>query len=122
MKSKWITHKGKQIFFVDLSGFGRQSDALQEELMQAEAVACQQPEGSLLVLTDVRDTILSSEVMDFVKESAARAAKYVRKEAITGITDMRQVLLDAVSRFSGRQFAAFGDVEVAKDWLVGDDS
>jgi len=122
MKSKWITHKGKRIFFVDLLGFGRQSAALREELMQAEAVAYQQPGGSLLVLTDVRDTILSSEVMDFVKESSARATKHVRKEAIIGITGIRQVLLDAVSRFSGQQFATFDDVEAAKDWLVDDDS
>jgi hypothetical protein len=122
MKSRWITYKGKRIFFVDLSGFGRHPDALREELVQAEAAAYREPEGSLLVLTDVRDTILSSEVMDFVKQSSARATKHIRKEAIIGMTGIRQVLLDAVSRFSGRRFTVFDDVEVAKDWLVSEDS
>jgi hypothetical protein len=120
MKSKWITHEGARIFFVDLSSFGRHPDAFREELMEVEAVAYQQPEDSLLVLTDIRDTVLSSEVMDFAKESAARMTKYIRKEAIIGASGIRQVLLDAVSRFSGRQFATFDDIEAAKDWLVSD--
>lgn len=118
MRSRWITHKGEQIFFADLSGLGRHPDAFREELIEAEAVASQQPEGSVLVLTDVRDTVLFSEVMDFAKESSARMAKYIRKEAIIGMSGIRQVLLDAVSRFSGRQFATFDDIEAAKDWLV----
>jgi hypothetical protein len=120
MRSKWITHKGERIFFADLSGLGRHLDAFREELMEAETVAYQQPEGSLLVLTDVRDTVLSSEVMDFAKESAARVTKYIRKEAIIGMAGVRQVLLDAVSRFSGRHFATFDNVEAAKDWLVSE--
>jgi hypothetical protein len=69
-------------------------------------------------LTDVRDTVLSSEVMDFAKESSARVTKYIRKEAVIGVAGIRQVLLDAVSRFSGRQFATFDNLEAAKDWLV----
>jgi hypothetical protein len=121
MKSKWITHKGEQILFVDLSSFGRHLDAFREELMEVEAVAYQQPEESLLVLTDIQDTVVSSEVMNFAKESSARTAKYIRKEAIIGVSGIRQVLLDAVSRFSGRQFAAFDDIEAAKDWLASDD-
>jgi hypothetical protein len=120
MRSKWITHKGERIFFADLSGLGRQTDAFREELTEAETEACQQPECSLLVLTDVRDTVLSSEVMDFAKESSARMTKYIRKEAIIGVGGIRQVLLDAVSRFSGRRFAAFDDIEAAKEWLVSD--
>ncbi|MBN1979062.1 MAG: hypothetical protein JW918_16800 [Anaerolineae bacterium] len=120
MRSRWITYKGERIFFADLSGLGRHPDAFREELMEAEALAHQQPEGSLLVLTDVRDTVLSSEVMDFAKESSARMTKYIRKEAIIGMAGIRHVLLDAVSRFSGRQFAAFDDIEAAKDWLVSD--
>jgi len=120
MRSKWVTHEGKRLFFVDLSGLGRHPAAFREELVEVEAVAHQQPEGSILVLTDVRDTVLFSEVMDLAKESSARMAKYIRKEAIVGMSGIRQVLLDAVSRFSGRQFAAFDDIEAAKDWLVSD--
>jgi hypothetical protein len=119
VRSKWVIHEGERIFFVDLSGLGRHPDAFREELVEVEAVARQRPEGSILVLTDVRDTILSSEVMDFAKESSARMTKYICKEAIVGVSGVRQVLLEAVSRFSGRQFATFDDIEAAKDWLVG---
>jgi hypothetical protein len=120
MKSDWVIHKEKRIFRVDLSGLGRNIEAFREELMAAESVACQHPEDSLLVLTDVRDTVLFSEVMDFAKESSARTAKYVHREAIIGMSGIRRILLDAVSRFSGRQFAAFDDVNEAEDWLVSE--
>ena len=121
MKSGWIIHKEKQIFHIDLSGFGRDTDAFRKELMAAESVTCQQPAGSLAVLTDVRDTVASSEVMNLAKESSGRTTKYVRKTAVIGVTGIRRVLLDAVSRFSGQQFAAFDDIEAAKDWLASDD-
>jgi hypothetical protein len=121
MRSKWITHKGKRIFHIDLSGLGRNGEAFRKELLEAEAVTCQQPEDSLLVLTDTRDTVVSSEVMSIAKEGSARTTKYVRKTAVIGVTGVRQVLLDAVSRFSGQQFATFDDIETAKDWLVSDD-
>jgi hypothetical protein len=118
MRSRWIVHEGERILFVDLSGFGRHPDAFREELTEVEAEVYQQLEGSLRVLTDIRDTVVSSEVMGLAKESSARVTKYICKEAIVGMSGIRQVLLDAVSRFSGRRFAAFDDVEAAKDWLV----
>jgi hypothetical protein len=36
------------------------------------------------------------------------------------MSGIRRILLDAVSRFSGRQFAAFDDVNEAEDWLVSE--
>ena len=118
MKSKWITHAGKSIFHIDLSDFWTDADALRTELDEASAITCQQPEDSLLVLTDVRGTVLSSEVLNIGKESSAKTTKHVRKTAVLGISGFRKVLLDAVSRFSGQSFAVFEDAEEAKDWLV----
>ena len=120
MKSAWITHKEKRIFHINLSGLGRNADAFRKELRAAEFITCQQPEDSLSVLTDIRDTVVSSEVMNLAKESSDRTAKHIRKTAVIGVTGIRRVLLDAVSRFSGQQFVAFDDVEKAKDWLVSD--
>jgi hypothetical protein len=115
MKSRWITHAGKSIFHIDLSDFWTDVDALKAELDEASAITCQQPENSLLVLTDVRGTVLSTEVLNIGKESSARTTKHVHKTAVLGISGFRKVLLDAVSRFSGQCFAVF---EEAKDWLV----
>ncbi len=119
MKSKWITHTGKRIFHIDLSDLQTDVDAWRTELDEASAITRQQPKNSLLVLTDVRGTVMSSEVVSIAKESSAETTKYVRKTAVIGISGFRKVLIDAVSRFSGQRFAIFEDVEEAKDWLVG---
>jgi hypothetical protein len=118
MKSKWIAHRGKRIFHIDLSGLGRNIDAFREELAAAESVTSQQPEDSLLVLTDIRDTVVSSEAMNVAKQSSARTTKHICRTAVLGVTGIRKILLDAVSRFSGQRFEVFGDIEAAKDWLV----
>lgn len=118
MKSRWIDHKGKRIFHIDLSGLGRNADAFQEELAAAESVTIQQPGDSLLVLTDIRDTVVSSEAMNVAKQSSARTTGHICKTAVLGVMGIRKILLDAVSRFSGQRFEAFDDIEAAKDWLV----
>lgn len=87
-------------------------------LDEVSAITCGHLVNSLLVLTDVRDTVLSSEAVSIGKESSAQTTKHVRKTAVIGISGFRKVLIDAVSRFSGQRFALFDDVGGAKDWLV----
>jgi len=40
------------------------------------------------------------------------------KMAIIGITGIRKILFDAVTRFSGQNATLFDDIETAKDWLA----
>ncbi len=119
MKSTWITHRGEKIFYIDLSDFQLDHKAFIEELGTAEVTTCLQPENSLLVLTDLNNTVVSPEAMRFAKESSGRTMKHVRKTAVVGITGMQKFLLGAVSRFSGQRFSVFDDIEKARDWLVG---
>jgi len=118
MKSKWIEHKGKNIFFIDISGFQMDTKGFKAELDEAAAITTQQPENSVLVLTDIRSTVVSKEAVGIAKDSSAQTTKYVRKTAVLGVEGFRKVLLDAVSRFSGQKIVTFDDVEKAKDWLV----
>ena len=118
MKSKWIEHKGKRIFYADFANFAYDVRALEAEIEEAEAVLCAQPKSSTLTITDVRGTVVSKEAMQLFKSSAARTQPYERKAAVVGVTGYRKVLLDAVSLFSGQTFGAFNDLEEAKDWVV----
>ncbi len=121
MQSEWITHKGKRIFYSNLSGFLTDTAALDEELKGAGDAICQQPENSVLVLVDVRDTVGAAEVVQLLKNSSLRTKKHVRKTATVGIAGFRKVLLDAINRFSGRNVTLFDDPDAAKDWLIGPD-
>jgi len=124
MKSHWITHQGKQILYCDYSGFGISDfDALKAELDEAVAVIVQQPEGTLLALTDVRGSVGSPPVVDLLKDAAIVTTKHIRKQAVVGVTGLKKILFDAVIRISRQPAKAFGDLEVeeAKQWLVGED-
>ncbi len=121
MQSEWITHKDNLIFFTNLSGFRSDVEALGRELDECGVVARQQPENSVLLLVDVRDTVGSAEAVQLLKNSTVRTKKHVRKTAVIGVSGYRKVLLDAINRFSGRNITAFDDLDAAKDWLVEPD-
>ena len=103
MKSKWIFYKGVKILYADYSGFKNDAAALKIENDGVDAVVCQQAPGSVLCISDVRDTVASSEAMAIIKNSAKRTNPYVRKQAVIGVTGVRRVLADAVVRFSGTE-------------------
>lgn len=124
MKSHWITHKGKQILYCDYSNFKiADFSAFKNELNQAVAVIVEQPEGTLLAITDVRGSVGSPQVVDALKEAALVTAKHMHKQAVVGVSGLKKVLFDAIIRISRQPAKAFGDtdLEEAKDWLAEKD-
>ena len=122
MKSRWINHKGKQIFYMDFSGFGHDVAGLKAEINATTEIAKQQPEKSILGITDMRGTTVSSEAAELFKNSGATIQKYFRKQALVGMSGgFRMVIFQAVSRVIGAEGKLFDDIEPAKDWLVGAD-
>ena len=122
MKSRWINHKGKRIFYMDFSGLGLDLASLKAEINASNEVAKQQPEKSILGITDMRGTTVSSEVAELFKSSGAMIHKYFRKQALVGMSGgFRMVIFQAVSRVIGAEGKLFDDIEPAKDWLVGAD-
>lgn len=120
MKSKWITYKGVKIMLTDYSDFKNDTQALQMENDAADAVICQQLEGSVLCLVDIRETVGSSDAVAIMKNSAKRTKPYIRKMAVVGVTGVKRILADAVIRFSGRDLLMFDDLQSAQEWLVKD--
>ena len=118
MKSEWREYKGKRYFFSDYSGFGMDFQSLKTEVNAVDDLITQQPENSVLVLIDFRNTVGTTEVVDLFKQGASRTRKYIRKNAILGIVGIRKILLDAVTRLTGQVAQTFDDEESAKDWLI----
>jgi hypothetical protein len=47
MKSTWITHKEKKIFYADYSDFGKEFQKLKAEVDYANAIMVKEPKDSL---------------------------------------------------------------------------
>jgi hypothetical protein len=119
MKSKWIEHKGKPIFYVDLSNFGGDTVALREEARAITSLLTQQPENSVLTLSNAEGTVITPEHLTILKGIVTRTTRFVRKRAVLGVTGVRKALLDTLNRITGgKSFASFDGPEAAKNWLV----
>jgi hypothetical protein len=121
MRSKWIEYNNKKIFFQDFSSMFYDTDAVKQELTQVQAEVVKQPKGSLLVLSDFRDTNITNELMPILNASSAMTKDHVKKTAVLGVTGIKRTLADLLTRLTGQQLKYFDSENAAKDWLTADD-
>ena len=121
MKSGWIVYKNRRILYADYSGFTLDEDGLKEEVERVNALACQQPPGSVLLLVNVQGSTGTKQAVSDLKESAAKIKSHVKKTAVVGIIGFKEVLLKMIASYSGLSMVAVPDMETAKKWLIGDD-
>jgi hypothetical protein len=119
LKSKWIEHKGKKIFFADYSNFTN-LESLKAEVDYATSITINEPKDSILLLVDVSGTLGDSELVDCIKESAQKDDDNMKKVAVVGVSGYRQIFLRAVIKFIRLSVKTFDTLEDAKDWLAED--
>lgn len=114
---QFIQHKGKKILLINFA------DCKAEEVLtvidQAKAAIRTQAHQSVLTLTDVTNTAFNSKVSDALKEFVVHNKHYVVASAVVGVTGLKQIIYNAVMKFSGRKLHAIDSVADAKDWLAG---
>jgi len=118
MKSTWIEFKDRKIFYQDFSKNFYNSAAVKAELAEVQEVVRAQPKDSVLVLTDMRDTNVGSELLPVMNAASTATKAYVHKTAVLGVTGMKRKLADLLTALTGQQLKYFDDMESAKHWLV----
>lgn len=121
MKSYWVEHKGKRIFFADYSDFGGDHDRLQREVDDAVALISQQPDKSVLVLADFEGTEATVANLDVMRKLVARANHSVIKRALLGISGSRRFFITTFANVTGNtKVMAFDSKDKALDWLASE--
>ena len=118
MRSRWIEHKGKKIFYQDFSKNFYNSAVVKAELADVQQVVIAQPKDSVLVLSDFRDTNVGSELLSSMNAASTATKAYVHKTAVLGVTGMKRNLADLLTALTGQPLKYFDDIEAAKSWLV----
>ena len=118
MKSTWIEYKGKKIFFQDFSKNFYNSAAVKAELEEVQKIVKAQPANSALVLTDMRDTNIGSDLLPIMNAASSATKAHVHKTAVLGVTGMKRKLADLLTALTGQPLKYFDDIEAAKHWLV----
>jgi hypothetical protein len=118
MRSEWITHQDKRIFFCHFDNMS--AETLRVEVAACDNVICEEPKKSVLILSDTRGTLGTPEVTDIFKKSTSKTRDHVKKSAVVGIglSGPRKAIFDLVMKFSGQSVVIFEDIQKAKDWLI----
>ncbi|MFH1460257.1 MAG: hypothetical protein ABIG64_07825 [Candidatus Omnitrophota bacterium] len=120
MKSGWIEHKGKKIFMARYNDFNKIEQLEDGEILFVTQTLIKEPEKSVLLLVDVRNSPGTPRRVDSLKDSALKLKNIIRKTAIVGVLGIKKILLNAVITFSGMELHSFEDIEAAKEWLVSE--
>jgi len=120
MRSNWIEHKGKKIFYQNFSNNFYNSAAVKAELAEVQKIVMAQPLDSVLVLSDFRDTNVGNDLISSMNNASAATKAYVRKTAVLGVTGVKRKLADLLTALTGQPLKYFDDIESAKNWLVED--
>ena len=113
---QFIQHKGKQILHLDFT------HAKPQEVVEASraaiSVIAKQPAKSIRTLTDVTNMNFDTASTQALKDLAKHNTPYVMAGAVVGITGLRQIIYNAVIKFSGRNLVVFDTPDLAKEWLI----
>ena len=120
MRSEWIEYNGKRIFYQDFSRSFFNSKAVKAELEEVQKIVKAEPKDSVLVLTDLRDTNISSDLIPAMNAASAATKDHVRKTAVLGVIGVKRKLGDLLTALTGQPLQYFDDMEAAKKWLTED--
>ena len=112
---EFMTHKGKRILLIDFSHLGPAE--IPAVIAEARRVIDQQPEKSVLTLTDLTGMHFNSEIMDAIKAYAAQNKPHVKAAAVVGMEGLLEVLVHGVERTAERSLFNFKSRAEAQEWL-----
>jgi hypothetical protein len=113
---QFIQHKGKKILHLNFANCS--VDEVLQTIEMSKAAIRTQSSGSVLTLTDVTNAAFNSKVSEAMKGFVIHNKPYVVAAAVVGVTGLKQVILNAVMKLSGRKLTAFNTLAEAKDWLA----
>jgi hypothetical protein len=114
---RFITHAGKKILFVDLSG--STAAEIQDVMRALPDHVATQPYKSVLLLADFKGARFDDEALRSTQQAAVFDKPFVRKSAWIGV-EMATHFAEKVANFSRRDFPTFETREEALSWLVSD--
>lgn len=114
----FIKHKGKMLLYYDFSGLD--IEEARRLCEYAKGMITRMPKGTVLTLVNVTEVKFDEAFKELSGDLAQFNKPYVLAGAVVGVEGWRKLLFWATTKLTGRtNLKLFGDIETAKDWLVG---
>ena len=111
-----VEQQGKAVVLIDLSGCPAAEVA--SLLVQGRAMIATCAPKTALTLTDVTDARFDDAATHEARTNAEQNAPYVRAAALVGVTGLKKIVYNVVTRMTGRDYKVFATREEALRWLV----
>ena len=113
---RFIEHKAKRVLLIDLSNC--ELEEIVSVVKETKKLIAKEEKSSVLTLANVTGSNPSIAITKVLKDFVAFNKPYVRASAVVGVSGIQKLTLEAVIKFSNRNFALFNTIEEAKEWLV----
>ncbi len=114
---QFIEKNKVQVLLLDVSGM-KPGKEFTHFIDDAQKIIHAKPVNSVRTLFDATGSFFDTETINILKEFTASNKAYVRASAVVGITGLMKMMLDIISRFSGRNFKQCASREEAIEWLI----
>ena len=114
---QFLEQDGKQILLLDATNMPP-GDKFKQFIDDAKHVIHMQQKNSMRTLFDATNAYFDKETVDILKDFTASNRPYVKASAVVGITGLKKMMLELVSKFSNRTFKQCETREEAVAWLV----
>lgn len=118
MRSRWIEHNGQKILYQDFGNLFFNIEAVKNELDEVQEIVLDQPQNSLLIISDFTNTEISGDLMSILNQASKATKPYVRKTAVLGVTGIKRTFGDLLSRITGQPLVYFTNEADALEWLT----
>ena len=112
-----IIHRDKKVLFLDLKDMKDQNELIKDAKEVANIII--ERNSPTLFLCDFTNAAVGTEFMSQMKEDGRQILRNIPvKTAVSGITGLKQILLQGYIRFTGSKLRSFDTLEEAKDYLA----
>lgn len=117
MPITYITHKNKEILYVDLTESKSEKRSL--ELLEETKEAYINASGKLLVLVNSEGAYINTAISEKMKQYGKLYFQdKAEKRAYVGVKGLKKIILKAYTKIVTGNIKLFDDIEEAKDYLV----
>ena len=111
-----LQYRGKNILHLDYSNLSEKQYLKANQ--DIEKYLCKLNKNNLLILTDITGDHISIDALKNSKKMSESIKKYVKKNAVIGLSTSHSVFLKAMKYFTDLNIKSFDTEEEALEWLT----
>jgi hypothetical protein len=117
LRSKIITHQGREILYQDFSGL-RTADEVNAVITESRKYFHSQPLGTAMSLANIEEMHFNNQIKDLFMNFVKENKPYMKASAIIGVTGLKQIVFNGIMKLTGRDVKSFNNEDQAKKWLI----